>query len=103
MHKHLKKKIQEKNGIVVLEVFNNVVESAVKAVNQTIVKRVKRRSRSLTETEKINCKNQAVEYIKSVLNDQTKKDIKYIVKDINTYIDCAIEDKVVNQKETRGF
>jgi hypothetical protein len=98
---NIRNKIKEKNSIAALEIFDKVVEDTVKAVNQKIVKNIRRRGRNLNEKEKVVCKKKATDNINFILSNKTKKDIKYIVKDIDSYIDSAIEGKVVEQKIRR--
>jgi len=96
----LRRRVQENNGIAALEVFDRIVDQVVRALNQTVVKRIKRRiTGSMVANDIDYVKNKAIESVHSVLEDKTKKDIKYIVKDLDSYIDTAIESKVKEQKD----
>lgn len=94
-----RRSIQEKDGIAALEVFDGLVQNVVKALNQTIVRHMKKNSEyGLTIQQGREIKEEAIKQIVSSTTAKTMKDIKYIVKDVDTYIDNAIESKVADLK-----
>lgn len=94
-----RRSIQEKDGIAALEVFDGLVYNVVKALNQTMVRYIKRNSTiGLTIEERRRIKKKAIDEIKSSVNSKTMKDIKHIVGNVDSYIDNAIESKVSDLK-----
>ena len=96
----MRRRTQENNGIAALEVLNRIIEQIMRALNQTMVKYIRRRiTGSISSNQCKDIKNVAINSIYSSLNEKIKKDIKYIVKDLDLYIDIAIESKIKELKD----
>lgn len=100
----LRRKVQENNGMAALDIFDTVVDNVVRALNQTVVRYTKKRGLgSLTPSAAKEIKAEAIKNIYNSLEEKTKKDIKYIVGDLDSYINTAIESKVKEQKNENRF
>ena len=94
-----RRSIQERDGIAALEVFDGLVQNVVKALNQTMVRYIKKNNDiGLTIEQGRTIKEEAIKQIISSTSPKTMKDIKHIVGDIDTYINNAIESKVSDLK-----
>jgi len=97
--KKLRNKIKEKNGDHALNIFDDIVSTVVLSLNQTKVKEMKKIVKKVDKKEALFLKNYAKQRVEEIVSKEIKKNIKYIVKDYNKYLDDAIEAKVSEQKK----
>lgn len=99
----LRNKIKEKNSNTALVIFDHIIEKIVLALNPTI-NDIKKRNKLKWGRNKLNkkeiegIKEEAKYRINKCLGDKVKKDLKFAVKNYDSYIDNSIDSKVEELK-----
>ena len=101
-NKYIKNNELAKEALRIIEsIVSNVVEELDDTVKKEILKATE--DGKLTDEEKTNLKNTAMDLIKSEISDPVKEAASSIIGDLNNYISTLIENRVTQLKEEKKY
>lgn len=88
-----------------LRIIESIVSNVVEELDDTVKKEILKATEDgkLTDEEKTNLKNTAMDLIKSEISDPVKEAASSIIGDLNNYISTLIENRVTQLKEEKKY
>lgn len=88
-----------------LRTIDMIVSNVVEELDDTMKKEILKATEDgkLTDEEKTNLKNTAMELIKSEISDPVKQAASSLIGDLNNYISTLIENRVTQLKDEKAY